>query len=255
MGLYLDMTLNASANSIRTGVSEVIAMENATKGARVPLVLEQRTLYNPTNHTLMNSVILFINVVMVALLGLQTISIVPRLRQDGRLEEDLQQPLCVVLRIIPYALITCASSYLVMGILKQIGSLRFEANWWQIFIPFFLYTFSTGLLAMLVGWTASNPGKANGRIVFLMLPSFLLSGGQVPVALLPEFLQWINKAIPLSLHLSILRGMGYKGGGLGYFIPELGHYMVLISVFLLGIFFLIFREGTRGQVPCPTTEN
>lgn len=245
MGLCLDMTLTAGASSIRTGISEVIAAENAAKGALMPLVLEQRTLYNPTNDTVMGSVIMFINVVVLALLGLHTISIVPRLRQEGRLQEELQQPLRVVLRLLPYALTACVSTYLVLGLLKQIGGLRFEADWLQISVPFLLYCLSTGLMAMLVGWTAPDAGKAGARIVLLLLPSFLLSGGQVPVALLPQLLQWINKAIPLSLHLQFLRGMGYKGGELSYFMPEIGHYLILIGAFLLGIMILMMKEKTN----------
>lgn len=247
LGLYLDMTLTAPAGSIRTGIAEVIAAENAAKGTFMPLALEQRTLYNPTNQTVMSSVILFVNVVLFALLGLHTLTIVPRLRQEGRLQAELQQPLGVVLRLIPYAFIACVSTYLVMGVLKQIGGLRFEANWLQISVPFLLFTISTGLLAMLVGWTAADTGKAGGRIVLLILPSFLLSGGQVPVALLPELLKWINKAIPLTLHIKFLRGMGYKGGDLSFFIPELGHYIVLTGVFLLGIFFLVLKEKKNHE--------
>ncbi|MFX4263818.1 ABC transporter permease [Pelotomaculum propionicicum] len=249
MGLCLDMTLTATASSIRTGISEVIAAENAAKGASMSLALEQRTLYNPTNHTVMGSVIMFINVVVLALLGFHTISIVPRLRQEGRLREELRQPLRVVLRLLPYAFIACVSTCLVTGLLKHFGSLRFEADWLQISIPFLLYTFSTGLMAMLAGWTAPDAGKAGARIVLLILPSFLLSGGQVPVALLPQLLQWINKAIPLSLHFKFLRGMGYKGGELCYFIPELGQYLILIGAFLTVVIILILKENLKDSAP------
>ncbi|MED1950054.1 ABC transporter permease [Brevibacillus centrosporus] len=245
VGLYLDMTLTASANSIRTGVSEVIGMENGTKTGPSPLTLEQRSLYNPTSQTVMSSVMMFVNVVLLVLLGINTITIVPRLREQGRLEEELKHPVGIVLRVVPYALLGCISCYLVIGVLKQVGGLRFEAHVLQIFLPFFLYTLCTCLLAMLIGWTAPVPAKAAGRIVMLIMPSFLLSGGQVPVALLPELLQWVNKAIPLSLHFQILRGLGYKGGDIRYFIPELGHYLILISVILLGIFFLVVKEWNR----------
>ncbi|MDR7319412.1 ABC transporter permease [Brevibacillus nitrificans] len=245
VGLYLDMTLTASASSIRTGVSEVIGMENGTKTGTSPLTLEQRSLYNPTSQTVMSSVMMFVNVVLLVLLGINTITIVPRLREQGKLEEELRHPVGIVLRVVPYALLGCISCYLVIGALKQLGGLRFEAHVLQIFLPFFLYTLCTCLLAMLIGWTAPVPSKATGRIVMLIMPSFLLSGGQVPVALLPELLQWVNKAIPLSLHFQILRGLGYKGGDVRYFIPELGHYLILISVILLGIFFLVVKEWKR----------
>ncbi|MDO0822553.1 ABC transporter permease [Desulfosporosinus nitroreducens] len=243
MGLYLDMTLAASATSIRTGVNEVVGLENAAKSTPLTaIVLEQRTLFNPTNSTIMSAVVMFVNLIMLVLLGSNTINIVPRLREEGRLQDELKHPLGIIFRVVPYVLIASVSSYLVMGVLKQIGGLRFEAHWLQIMIPFLLYMLDTSLLAMLIGWTALSVDKANGRILWLMMPSFLLSGGQVSVALLPELLQWINKVIPLSLHFKFLRGLGYKGGDLRYFIPELGQYIVLTSGFLLVIFFLVLKE-------------
>lgn len=243
MGLYMDMTLASSAASIRTGVNEVVVMENAAKSIPLtPLVLEQRTLFNPTNSSIMNAVVMFVNLIMLILLGSNTINIIPRLREEGKLQDELKHPLGIIARLVPYVLIAGISSYLVMGVLKQIGGLRFEAHWFQIIIPFLLYMFDTSLLAMLVGWTAVSVDKANGRILLLMMPSFLLSGGQVPVALLPELLQWINKVIPLSLHFKFLRGLGYKGGDLGYFIPELGQYILLTSGFLAVILFLFLKE-------------
>jgi ABC-2 type transport system permease protein len=76
-----------------------------------------------------------------------------------------------------------------------------------------------------------------------MLPSFLLSGVQVPYSLLPGPLQWINLLLPLSLHFKFLRGMGYKGGRLHYFIPELGHYFLIIALLVSIIILLAFNEG------------
>lgn len=243
LGLNLDMTLAAVAGTLRSGVSEVISTENASKGLSGVLALEQRTLYNPINDTMMSTVMMFVNVIILSLLGVNTLSIIPRLRQNGRLQEDLKNPLGILARALPYAIITCISFYPVIGAVKQISGLRFEAHWLQLLLPFFLYTFSTSLFCMLIGWTAANPLSSAGRIVLIMLPSFLLSGAQVPYSLLPAPLQWINQILPLSLHFKFLRGLGYKGGDLSYFIPELGHYILLIGLFCACIFMLILKEN------------
>lgn len=243
LGLYLDMTMPTGASTVRSGVSEVIGTENAAKGSTSVLNVEQRTLYNPTSQTIMSSIMLFINVIMLAFLALNTLSVIPRLRQEEKLTEELKNPVNILLRAIPYAVITSISFYMVIGIIKQVGGLRFEANIFELFVPLFLYGLSSSLMAMAIGWTSSSTLHSAGRIVFIMLPSFLLSGVQVPYSLLPRPLQWINVLLPLSLHFKFLRGMGYKGGRLRYFIPELGHYFLIIALLTSIIILLSFREG------------
>lgn len=88
---------------------------------------------------------------------------------------------------------------------------------------------------MALGWSAANPGKASLRLMLLILPSFMLSGAQLSVAMLPPSLQYVSNILPLTWHFKFLRGMGFKGGSLKYFIPELGGFLIL----LLLIFILI----------------
>ena len=244
LGLYLDMTMAAGASTVRSGVSEVIGTENALKGGGATvLALEQRSLYNPTSQTIMSSIMLFINVIMLAFLALNTLSIVPRLREEEKLTGELKNPVNNLIRAIPYAFISSVSFYLVIGIVKQVGGLRFEANIFELFVPLFLYGFCSSLMAIAIGWTSQSTLHSAGRIVFIMLPSFLLSGVQVPFSLLPTPLQWINVLLPLSLHFKFLRGMGYKGGRLHYFVPELGHYFLIMALLTVIILILALYEG------------
>ncbi len=241
LGLNLDMTLPAGTNVLRNGLSEVIGTENVGRNSAA-LVLEVRPLYNPTNLPLMNMVMLFVNVSLLVFLGLSTMKIVPRLRENGDLENALVHPVGIILRTLPYTFTACIAFYLVVGVLKQVGGLRFEANWIQLSVPLFLYMLSTSLMAMLIGWSAPTETKAANRVLFITLPSFLLSGVQIPYAMLPEPMQWVNELLPLSLHFRFLRGMGYKGGELSFFVPEIGHFLFLISLFMLGIFLLMAKE-------------
>jgi len=245
LGLYLDMTMAAGVNALRTGVGEVIGAENAAKGMSVVLNTEQRALYNPTSATNMNSVMMYVNVIMLALLAVNTLPVVPRLRETGRLSDEWRTPLGVILRNVPYALICTVSFYLVIGVVKQVGHLRFEANWIELFVPLFLYSFSTCLMSMAVGWSASSSKNAVVRVTYILLPSFLLSGVQVPYIMMPALIQWINQLLPLSLHFKMLRGIGYKGGQLRYFIPELGHYCLIIALLTAIVMLLALRERKK----------
>lgn len=112
-------------------------------------------------------------------------------------------------------------------------------------IPFLLYTITLGLFAMALGWSAANPGKASPRLMLIILPSFMLSGAQLPVAMLPPSLQYVSNILPLTWHFKFLRGMGFKGGSLKYFIPEVGGFLILLSGLLLLIFILIALEKRK----------
>ena len=261
IGFYVDNTLAQATGNLRTGVTEVITAENAAlaagslkglgltdsqvTGMTSSMMLQQRALYNPTNSTMMSSVIGFVNTIMVSLLGSSALSIVPRLRAEGRLNNELDRPMGIFVRVIPYAIVGCVSYILSIGLLKQVGGLRFEAGMLQMIIPLLLFTLSLGLLSMVIGWTAPNPQKASGRIIFLILPSFLLSGAQLPIALLPGPLQTVSKLLPLTWHFKFMRGMGYKGGELRYFIPELGVFLVLLSGLAAILFILILMEKRK----------
>ncbi len=247
LGLNIDMTLAAGANALRSGVTEVIGTENAGKSA-ASLVLETRLLYNPTNLPLMNMVMLFVNIALLVLLGLSTMKIVPRLRETGELQGALESPMGLILRTLPYACIATVSFLFVIGTLKQAGGLRMEANWLQLSVPVLLYMLATSLMGLLIGWSASTAAKAADRVLVITMPSFLLSGVQIPYAMLPEPLQWLNQLLPLSLHFKFLRGMGFKGGDLSSFLPELGHFTLLIGVFTLGITLMIMKEVNSQRI-------
>lgn len=270
IGFYVDNTMGAATGNLRTAVAEVISTENAAlaggslkamglsdsqiTGMTTNMLLQQRLLYNPTNSTLMTSVIGFINTVMISLIGSAALTIVPRLRVNGKLEGELLHWSNLLMRVLPYALVGCVSFYLSIGALKQVGGLRFEANVWEISIPLLLFTTTLSLFALALGWTAATPDKAASRLMLIMIPSFLLSGAQLPVVMLPGPLQTVGNILPLTWQFKFLRGMGFKGGGLQYFIPELGGFLLLLTGLLLVISILMAREKRKAAKSVDTQD-
>lgn len=264
IGFYVDMSTPAATGNLRSAVTEVISTENSmystvrvkafglndtqTSGTVTNLSVQQRLLYNPTNDTMDTSVVGFINTFMLSLLSGATMTIVPRLREQGRLGEELGNPFGIVSRLIPYALIGCASFYLSIGLLKQIGGFRFEGDPFEAWIPLLLYTTSASLMAMLIGWNAPTEAKASGRVLLIVMPSFLLGGTQLPVLMLPEPLQMVSNALPIAWHFKFIRGMGFRGGELEYFIPEIGGFLLMTGAFLLAIFLLWFKERRKMKM-------
>lgn len=261
LGFYVDMTISAATGNLRSAVTEVISTENSVMGAgRLQamglnessvsgtlsnLALEQRLLYNPTNNTLNTAVIGFANTIIISVLTGFTISIVPRLREENRLQQALDNPFGILFRILPYAVVSCISLYLSIGFLKQIGGMRFEASPTQIWVPFLMFTICACLFAMMVGWTAPTAGKAGGRTLIAVVPSFLLGGVQSPVLLLPDLLQHASNLLPIAWHFKFIRGMGFRGGELHHFTNELAGFSLLILGIIAVIVILMIREKIK----------
>lgn len=137
IGILMDNTMPSGLTSIRTAIQEVIQTENVTlsmtrflqkgmdaetsKGLASPLSLQQRMLFNPTTSYVGFMVIGFVNIVVLMITTSAAGSIVPRLRQEGKLFANGKSPWQIWVRSVPYAVLTTISLLLCYGLLKQVG--------------------------------------------------------------------------------------------------------------------------------------
>ena len=77
--------------------------------------------------------------------------------------------------------------------------------------------------------------------VFIMAPSFILSGFIFPIAQHAAAIQLPTLVLPLRYFLAIVRGLFLKGIGLNYLWPEVWP-MGLIGLILLSLSILRFRK-------------
>ncbi|NHN31705.1 ABC transporter permease [Paenibacillus agricola] len=273
IGLVLDNTIPTVTTFVRQGVQEVFTTENTQNGigklkamglsdeaavaTQSGLALQQRSLYNPNSEFIMISVIGFMTTLIVSFMLKNGSAIIPRLRSEGLWEEELSRPLGILARPLPYIMFTTASILLAMGLLKQVGGMRFAGSPMDFLIPTFLFTSVTYYLAMAVTWTVSNPDKAFGRTLFILIPSSLLSGLLIPVPMLPAILQTLSKFVPINYYLKFVRGIGFRGGSLSYFPQEMGMLLLMQAFLFVIIGLLIWRDKRRlaqqtAKVESPT---
>lgn len=259
IGFLVDFSIPAGSADLRAAISEVIAAENNTismgrlktmglneeqsNGLTANLSLQQRLLYNPTNDYMNLVVIGFVNIVALSLLTIHTVKIIPRLRLAGELAGEIGNPFGLLTRVLPCAITSGITLFFAMGILKWTGAFRFAGNPFEFMIPLFLYTLVSGLIGMCLGWTAENPSKAMVRGFVVVITSFLLSGIQTPTALFPVPIQQFASILPLTWHLRLTRGMGLRGGPLGYFGSEIGVYLFMIAVVVFLLALNMLKEG------------
>ncbi len=96
---------------------------------------------------------------------------------------------------------------------------------------FLLTSLGTGLLVSTVSQTIQQTILT---VIFIMLPSILLSGFIFPIANMPDIIQPLTYLIPLRYFLTIVRSIFLKGIGLEYLWPE----SVVLTLFGVAIFFM-----------------
>lgn len=132
--------------------------------------------------------------------------------------------------------------------------MRFEANITQFWVPLLLYTCAVSLFAMIVGWSALTVKKASSRLLIIMFPTFLMSGVLMPLAMLPQLLQWISHAIPLTWYFKFVRGMGLRGGDIHYFTELLKDFGLFILILLVFVVLLMVVEMIKMKGQAVTEE-
>ena len=249
IGFVVNDSVAAAVGNLRQGVAEVIGGENAASsvsklmgmglsseqamGVISSLSVQQRTLYNPTSNTVNTTVIGFVNLILLAMFIMRTIQIIPSLRAEGRLDEDMQSPLGLLSRVLPHVLLFFASMFFILGLLKQFGGLRFSGSIFALAAPLFLYLSASGLLAMLLGWSAKDPKKTMPRLAAVVGPSFFFSNIMLPLALMPAPIQTLALAFPLGWYTKCYQAIALRGAALAVLGKELGALLILIAVFSL----------------------
>ena len=103
---------------------------------------------------------------------------------------------------------------------------------------FLMTTLGVGLFISTVSRTQQ---QAMMTILFIMLPSILLSGFMFPIENMPRPVQFLTYLIPLRYFLRVIRGIFLKGVGLAILWPDVVALLAL-GVTILTLSALRFRK-------------
>jgi ABC-2 type transport system permease protein len=74
-----------------------------------------------------------------------------------------------------------------------------------------------------------------------LLPAIMLSGYLFPIEAMPQWLQWISAAIPLTYYLNIIRALLLKGVGIASVQNDI-FILIFFGIVLIGAASLRFRK-------------
>jgi ABC-2 type transport system permease protein len=155
-------------------------------------------------------------ILMMIVPGMAAASIV-REKENGNLEQLLVTPIkpyeFIIGKIIPYI---CIGMFVVCTIVTAgwaLFAVPVRGDLVTLFGLSLLFLVGCLGLGILLSTLAQNQNQANQMVIFVAVPSVLLSGFIFPREAMPWLASAIGSLIPLTYYLKILRGILLKGLG------------------------------------------
>ena len=234
VGIFYDNSNTAQTADIKAAMNELIAINNAMANPQASggLVLNDRNLFNPagsTSNTQTQGFLFFFGSMFFVF---ATIGMVPRLRLTKQLDKILLDgtPWDLLGRIIPYSACMVVSFFFGLAILRIWGDLVFSGRVIDFLLIQIVYALMLGMMSILIGWTASNPGIASSRMILFIPGGFILGGVTSPLSHLSPWVVTASHIFPLTWLFHFTRDIIQRGATLSQISSEIGAFMIYVAI-------------------------
>jgi ABC-2 type transport system permease protein len=213
---------------------------------KVPkLDVRVRVLFNPglrSVDSLVPGLIAFILLLSVTLLTSQA---VVKERERGTLEQMFVTPITraefLVGKMLPYGIIATVQVAVVFTVGTLWFGVPFRGSLAVVAVGALLFLLAGIGQGLIISTLSRNRYQAQVASMFIIIPSFLLSGFVFPLESMPRPVYLITYLIPLRYFLVVLRSSFMKGTGFGPLAPQL-FAMAAFSAVIFGAALLRFRK-------------
>ena len=252
IGVFYDNTNTAQTADIKSALNELIAIDNqqaAGGAAQSGISLHERNLFNPAASTSNGETQGFLFFFSSMFFTFATIGMIPRLRLSGKLDRILEQgnPFDLMVRIVPYGGCLLTALFVGMAILRIWGDMVFSGHVLTFLFTQFFYICVLGMLSLLMGWTASNPGIASSRMILFIPGGFILGGPTGPIPELSGWVQTLSHIFPLTWEFHLVRDIITRGAGLTDISREFGAFLLYIGFVAVLFCFVFYKARARRQ--------
>jgi ABC-2 type transport system permease protein len=231
--------------------SQSVAVERLDRmRARVPRLpsvrAETRVWYNPelTSVNYMVPGVLAMILMMVGMI--MTSAAIVREREIGTLEQIIVTPITarelIIGKFIPFVVIGYVEVAIILVVARFWFGVPIAGSVPLLFLLSAAFMLPNLGLGLFISTVSRTQQQANMTMVFLMMPSILLSGFIFPVENMPDGIRWVSYCIPMHYYLVIVRGIFLKGNGLDVLWPPVAVLLGMGAV-ILGLSALRFRKN------------
>jgi ABC-2 type transport system permease protein len=154
-----------------------------------------------------------------------------RERERGNLELLITTPVksfeLMIGKLLPYIFIGLLQTSLVLGIGAVLFNVPVQGSLATLYLAALIFIAATLALGLLISTIASTQTQAFQMSLFVLLPSILLSGFVFPFDGMPQVVQYIAQALPLTHFVELIRGIVLRGAS----IAELQVPLVKLLIF------------------------
>ncbi len=222
VGIVVDGS-DSQISSVGSGyASQIVAEFNADRRKQLGMDITApgidarvRVMFNPTLDPL-NTMVpgLVAAILMLSLMAIMSQAVV-RERESGTLEQMFVTPIrpteYLIGKVTPYALLATAQ----MTIVALVGLFWFRVPFYGdiavVMVGLALFMLTSIGMGLLVSLVSRTRHQAQQAVMFIMIPTMVLSGFIFPIESMPATIQPITYAIPLRYALTVLRGAFVKG--------------------------------------------
>jgi len=176
-----------------------------------------RVLYNPslrTVNTMIPSLIAF--VLLISTMSIMSQAVV-RERERGTLEQMFVTPISrgdyLVGKVTPYLVTSTIQMTTVAVVGRFWFRVPFNGQVWVVLLGLLLFMFTAVGLGLLISLVSRTRTQAQQTVMFIMIPSMVLSGFIFPIESMPPAIVPLTYLIPLRYAVIVMRSAFIKGSG------------------------------------------
>ncbi len=237
-----DPTILGVANQLR---SIPFDFDVTPPAARWQLV-ETRPYYNPERRSPVNIIPGLMGVILTMTMILFTAVALVRERERGNLELLINTPLSstelMVGKVIPYIVIGMLQLALILGVGRLLFDVPVRGSIIELYLAATAFIAANLALGLLISTAAKTQFQAMQMMVFILLPSILLSGFMFPFDGMPAFAQYIGEVLPNTHFIRLTRGIMLREARLGEMLPGL---LYLVGFTLVAMIIAVTRFTKR----------
>lgn len=252
VGLFADNTNTALTAGVSEALNGLIASENAAalEAGGGQLALSTRKLFNPAGSTSNGTTAGFLFFFSSMYFVFATIGMVPRLRLEKKWGPMLCHgtPLDLAARLFPYGTCLVLALLVGMAVLRIWGDMVITGNLFLFLFLQIFYVMALGMMSILFGWTAANPGVASSRMVLFVAGGFIWGGATGPLSLMPEWVIMLSHFFPLTWEFHFVRDVLQRGASFGDILTLFGAFLLYFAAITAVFIWRFEREKKmRGQ--------
>ena len=207
---------------------------------------EVALFYNPEQRSAVNTIPGLVGIILTMTMILFTSAAIVRERERGNMEMLITTPVksieLMIGKITPYIFIGLLQATIILSLGYVLFDVHFWGNLLSLFFGTLLFIGACLSVGLVVSTLATTQLQAMQMVVFILIPSILLSGFMFPYEGMPAAAQYIAEALPATHFMRIIRGVTLRDATLADLPYDI---LWLTGFFVIGLVIAALRFKKR----------